>query len=101
MAGVFELVDAPDGGYRVRMLDGTGALLAVSVTFPTKKAAAKGVALAREIAGTGLIRDLSRDRKEEPLPHVVLTPPHAPSKSTALRGSAVRQHRHLHAPTPI
>ena len=35
MAGYFELVDAPDGGYRVRMLDGTGNLMAISVTFPT------------------------------------------------------------------
>ena len=44
MAGYFELVDAPDGGYRVRMLDGSGALMAVSVTFPTKRAAVAGVA---------------------------------------------------------
>ena len=37
MAGYFELVDAPDGGYRIRMLDGAGGLMAVSVTFPTKE----------------------------------------------------------------
>jgi uncharacterized protein YegP (UPF0339 family) len=61
MAGYFELVDAPDGGYRVRMLDGSGDLMAISVTFPTKRAAVAGVAMAREIAGTGLIRDRSRD----------------------------------------
>jgi uncharacterized protein YegP (UPF0339 family) len=59
MAGHFELVDAPDGGYRVRMLDGSGILMAISVTFPTKRAAVAGVAMAREIAGTGLIRDRS------------------------------------------
>jgi uncharacterized protein YegP (UPF0339 family) len=59
MAGYFELVDAPDGGYRIRMLDGAGQLMAVSVTFPTKRAAVAGVAQAREIAGTGLIRDSS------------------------------------------
>ena len=59
MAGHFELVDAPDGGYRVRMLDGAGSLMAISVTFPTKRAAVAGVAMAREIAGTGLIRDRS------------------------------------------
>lgn len=59
MAGHFELVDAPDGGYRVRMLDGSGSLMAISVTFPTKGAAVAGVAMAREIAGTGLIRDRS------------------------------------------
>jgi len=61
MAGYFELVDAPDGGYRVRMLDGAGSLMAISVTFPTKRAAVAGVAMAREIAGTGLIRDKSHD----------------------------------------
>jgi uncharacterized protein YegP (UPF0339 family) len=59
MAGYFELVDAPDGGYRIRMLDGAGSLMAVSVTFPTKRAAVAGIAQAREIAGTGLIRDRS------------------------------------------
>jgi uncharacterized protein YegP (UPF0339 family) len=59
MAGYFELVDAPDGGYRIRMMDGTGNLMAISVTFPTKRAAVAGVAMAREIAGTGLIRDES------------------------------------------
>ncbi|WP_255770661.1 YegP family protein [Pseudarthrobacter sulfonivorans] len=59
MAGHFELVDAPDGGYRVRMLDGSGGLMAISVTFPTKRAAVAGIAMAREIAGTGLIRDCS------------------------------------------
>ena len=59
MAGYFELVDAPDGGYRIRMLDGAGALMAVTVTYPTKRAAVAGVAQAREIAGTGLIRDRS------------------------------------------
>jgi uncharacterized protein YegP (UPF0339 family) len=61
MAGYFELVDAPDGGYRVRMMDGTGNLMAISVTFPTKRAAVAGVAMAREIAGTGLIRGKSHD----------------------------------------
>lgn len=67
MAGHFELVDAPDGGYRIKLVDGSGALMAVSVTFPTKRAAAAGVARAREIAGTGLIRDLSRDQESAPL----------------------------------
>ncbi|MFF2244918.1 hypothetical protein ACFVTM_12150 [Arthrobacter sp. NPDC058130] len=61
MAGYFELVDAPDGGYRIRMMDGAGRLMAVSVTFPNKKAAVAGVAQTREIAGTGLIRDRSAD----------------------------------------
>ena len=66
MSGYFELVDAPDGGYRIRLLDGTGALMAVSVTFPTKRAAVAGIAQTREIAGTGLIRDLCKDAVKRP-----------------------------------
>ncbi|XAS66901.1 hypothetical protein V3C33_15690 [Micrococcaceae bacterium Sec5.7] len=67
MAGYFELVDAPDGGYRIRLLDGSGALMAISITFPTKRAAVAGVARAREIAGTGLIRDHSRGGQAAPV----------------------------------
>lgn len=66
MAGYFELVDAPDGGYRIRLLDGSGALMAVSVTFPTKRAAVAGVARAREIAGMGLVRDHCKDAVKRP-----------------------------------
>ncbi|WP_251041365.1 hypothetical protein [Arthrobacter sp. ISL-30] len=100
MAGTFELVDAPEGGYRVRMLDGTGNLMAVSVTFPTKRAAVQGVAMAREIAGTGLIRDVSHDRRDEPLRQTTFAVPHGHAWSTSVRGTAMRQHKHLHAPTP-
>lgn len=60
MSGYFELVDAPDGGYRIKMLDGGGMLMAISVTFSSKRAAVAGVSMAREIAGTGHIRDRSR-----------------------------------------
>ncbi|MCA4135019.1 hypothetical protein [Arthrobacter sp. M4] len=91
MAGIFELVDAPEGGYRVRLLDGAGALVAVSVTFPTKKAAAMGVAQTREIAGTGLIRDLSHDRREDPLRQSSI-----PISRTHAKNGVARQHRHLH-----
>ncbi|MFE5838852.1 YegP family protein [Arthrobacter sp. NPDC056493] len=60
MAGYFEITDAPDGGFRVRLLDGTGTLVAVSVKYPTKEAAVAGISWTREVAGTGLIRDMSR-----------------------------------------
>jgi uncharacterized protein YegP (UPF0339 family) len=30
MAGYFEIIDAPDGGYRFRMIDPSGRLLATS-----------------------------------------------------------------------
>jgi uncharacterized protein YegP (UPF0339 family) len=69
MAGYFELVDAPDGGYRIRLLDGSGALMAVSVTFPTKREAVAGVARAREIAGMGLVRDHCKDAVKRPAVH--------------------------------
>jgi uncharacterized protein YegP (UPF0339 family) len=92
MAGYFELVNAPDGGYRIRMVDGAGSLMAVSVTFPTKQAAAAGVAQAREIAGTGLIRDRSTDGP----PAVIGTPtrsarrtPEGAKRSTSLTGTSL------------
>ncbi|MFF1384112.1 YegP family protein [Arthrobacter sp. NPDC058288] len=65
MSGHFELISAPDGGYRFRLLGKAGELVAISVKFPTKRAAAQGIALVREIAGTGLIRDLSNSRPIE------------------------------------
>ncbi|MGO4653044.1 DUF1508 domain-containing protein [Arthrobacter sp. 2RAF22] len=57
MAGYFELMDAPDGGYRVALVDSEDYLVAMSVTFPDGSAAAKGIASIREIAGTAMVRD--------------------------------------------
>jgi uncharacterized protein YegP (UPF0339 family) len=59
MAAYFELVDAPDGGFRVALVGGDGELLGMSITFPSKQAAVKGIWRTRELAGTGLIRDRS------------------------------------------
>jgi uncharacterized protein YegP (UPF0339 family) len=92
MAGYFELVDAPDGGYRIRMVDGAGALMAVSVTFPTKQAAVAGVNQAREIAGTGLIRDRSTDGPSAPavpLPRSGVRRKPAVANRSALGGAAL------------
>ena len=86
MSGYFELVDAPDGGYRIRLLDGAGALMAVSVTFPTKRAAVAGIAQAREIAGTGLIRDLSKDAVKRPTQRRHMKPARQTLKSTVGAG---------------
>lgn len=66
MSGHFELISAPDGGYRFRLIGKAGELVAISVKFPTKRAAAEGISMVREIAGTGLIRDLSSSRRVEP-----------------------------------
>lgn len=101
MAGYFELVDAPDGGYRIRMLDGAGNLMAISVTFPTKRAAVAGVAQAREIAGTGLIRDRSSDGQPAvagPLPRSIRRTSGGASRAplgggTFTAGKRARAHR--------
>jgi uncharacterized protein YegP (UPF0339 family) len=77
MAGHFEIIDAEDGGFRVRLLDGMGSLVAVSVKFPTKQAAVAGISLTREIAGTGLIRDMSRGGHGE-----VIIPKFRPAQAT-------------------
>lgn len=86
MSGYFELVDAPDGGYRIRLLDGAGTLMAVSVTFPTKRAAVAGIAQAREIAGTGLIRDLCKDAVKRPAQKRHIKSTRQPLKSAAGAG---------------
>ncbi|MEZ2389567.1 YegP family protein [bacterium RCC_150] len=62
MAGYFELVDAPDGGYKVALRSGEGNLIAMSTVFPTKQSAVRGISVVREIAGTALIRDRSHGR---------------------------------------
>lgn len=59
MAGHFELLNAPGGGYRVRLLDECGTVLAESVRYNNEKAAARGVMTMREIAACALIRDLT------------------------------------------
>jgi uncharacterized protein YegP (UPF0339 family) len=91
MAGYFELVDAPDGGYRIRLLDGSGALMAVSVTFPTKRAAVAGVARAREIAGMGLVRDHCKDAVKRPADHHT-KPARKAATAGAIRTPAVPTH---------
>jgi uncharacterized protein YegP (UPF0339 family) len=66
MSGYFEIIDAPDGGFRTRLRGPSGEILAVSETFPTKRRAAAGIGLIREVAGTGLIRDMSSGHRGEP-----------------------------------
>ncbi|KPN19318.1 MULTISPECIES: YegP family protein [Arthrobacter] len=61
MSGYFKLVDAHDGAFRIKLISGDGALMAVSAMFPTKEAAAAGIEQLREIAGTGPVVDHSRD----------------------------------------
>jgi uncharacterized protein YegP (UPF0339 family) len=60
MAGQFEILGSQQGGYSFRLIDASGNLLVTSGPFPTKQAAAAGIVTVREIAGTGLICDMSR-----------------------------------------
>jgi uncharacterized protein YegP (UPF0339 family) len=60
MAGYFKLVDAHDGGFRVKLTAPDGSLVSVSTFFATKQEAIAGIELIREIAGTGPIVDHSR-----------------------------------------
>lgn len=62
MSGHFEVFTSHQGGFRSQLLDSSGNLVATSATFPTIRAAA---ALVREIAGTGLIGDMSRGHSGE------------------------------------
>lgn len=59
MAGHFEIIDAPNGGYRFRMFDPSGRLLATSTTYATKRSAAAGIRLIRDIAATAHIQNKS------------------------------------------
>lgn len=53
MAGYFELVDAHDEGFRVKLTAPDGTLVAVSTFYASKEEAIAGIELIREIAGTG------------------------------------------------
>ncbi|MDZ4090294.1 MAG: YegP family protein [Arthrobacter sp.] len=55
--GKFELVRADGGRFLIRILDGTGAVLARSGTYPDLAAAVEGVEAVRECAATSHISD--------------------------------------------
>lgn len=57
MAGHFELVDAEVGGYRVRLIDKAGRVLAISEPYDTTESAASGIHSIREVAASGLLND--------------------------------------------
>ena len=60
MSGYFKIVDAHDGGYRIKLMAGDGALVAISTYYPSKPEAVIGIEQFREIAGTGPVVDQSR-----------------------------------------
>ena len=55
--GKFELVRADGGGFLIRILDGGGAVLALSRTYPDIAAAVHGVEAVRECAASSHISD--------------------------------------------
>ena len=57
MAGTFELFTDRRSLVRFRLLGPDGTVLAVSRPYPDKRAAAAGITVVREVAGTGLIQD--------------------------------------------
>ncbi|MDR6508404.1 DUF1508 domain-containing protein [Arthrobacter oryzae] len=88
MSGHFELLDAPAGGYRVRLVDKSGHTVAVSTIFPTKQAAAAGITAIREIGGTGLVRDMRENRHSERVHSPIKPAQTPPRRNTAQRFTA-------------
>ena len=62
MAGHLELVETPDGEFRILMVGGDDVLMGLSKQFSTMDEAVEGVAAIREVAGTGLLRPASAER---------------------------------------
>lgn len=56
MAGYFELVKDPEG-CRVKVIDGSGAELAVSSPYRDVESAVRGINAFREIAATAVVKD--------------------------------------------
>ena len=69
--GKFEIVRADGGAVLIRMLDGNGAVLALSRAYPDIAAAVEGVAAVRECAAAAHISD---ETARSPAPET-LTPP--------------------------
>ncbi|MEQ4564629.1 hypothetical protein [Paenarthrobacter sp. CAP02] len=62
VAGHLEMVETPDGGYRILMVDGSDVLMGLSKRFSSMDEAVEGVEAIREVAGTGLLRQASSER---------------------------------------
>lgn len=58
MAGMFEVFNDEDSGFRFRITAPDGMVMAVSRSFPDKPSAVAGIRDVREYAGMGHITDL-------------------------------------------
>jgi hypothetical protein len=67
-AGALELLRDDGGRIRIRILDGTGAVLALSPSFPDTAAALKGVEALREYAATSHVSDQTAPHPEATRP---------------------------------
>jgi hypothetical protein len=82
--GSIRSFSSPDRGYRFGLVDSSGTTRATSSgTFPTKRAVSAAIALVREIAGTGLVRDQSTGHSGEPL-----QPRFRPTQAAAIRNGS-------------
>ncbi|WP_457972689.1 YegP family protein [Arthrobacter sp. D1-17] len=74
VAGMFEIFLDADAAFRFQLTAPDGSVLAVSRAFPDKEAVIKGIAAAREYAGTGHVRELPRPGRERPSPRQAAVP---------------------------
>ncbi|MDV8147794.1 YegP family protein [Arthrobacter sp. B10-11] len=58
MAGMFELFAEADASFRFRLTAPDGTVMALSRSFPDKRAAIAGIAAVREYAGMGFITEI-------------------------------------------
>lgn len=80
MAGMFELFAEADASFRFRLTAPDGTVMALSRSFPDKRAAIAGIAAVREYAGMGFITEI-------PAPTQALTPAPIQAQAPATKRS--------------
>lgn len=80
MAGMFELFAEADASFRFRLTAPDGTVMALSRSFPDKRAAIAGIAAVREYAGMGFITEI-------PAPTKALTPAPIQAQAPATKRS--------------
>lgn len=66
MAGMFELFADSDASFRFRLTAPDGTVMALSKSFPDKRAAVAGIAAVREYAGMGFVTEIPAPEAETP-----------------------------------
>ncbi len=96
MAGHLELVETPDGEFRILMVDGDDVLMGLSKQFSSMDEAVEGVAAIREVAGTGLLRPASAERYA-----VLMLEEPVIDSALAAQGEQARARVHAQAPSKV